>query len=170
MAFAIAVARCVFLFIALVLGCVGMALPQIESKNGSGKYYLTRYEDSTGETKYGDVACGMFKERFTASLALGIIGLVCLAITLVLAVVTIIIGSRKGLPLLIAGGITNCLASAFLLTCWALTVAFYDGGATYCDTPAPKDQDFKIASGLILLITSWCALAVSGCCAAGASE
>ena len=170
MSFVIAIVRCVFLFIALVLGCVGMALPQIQNKSDSSKYYITHFENAAGaETKYGDVACGMYNERFTASLALGIIGLILLAATLVLAVVTIIMGSRNGFIFIVAGGITNCVASVFLLTCWALTVAFYDGGATYCGAAAPKDSDFKIGSGLALLISSWCVLAVSGCCAAGST-
>eukprot|EP00656_Telonema_subtile_P033327 TRINITY_DN36889_c0_g1_i1.p1 TRINITY_DN36889_c0_g1~~TRINITY_DN36889_c0_g1_i1.p1 ORF type:complete len:150 (+),score=32.56 TRINITY_DN36889_c0_g1_i1:189-638(+) len=146
-----------------------MALPQIESKSDNSKYYLTHYEaDSGAETKYGDVSCGLYKERFTASLALGIIGLIFLAATLVIGVVTVITATRNPI-ILIAGGVTNCVASVFLLTCWALTVAFYDGGATYCGAAVPKDSDQKIGVGLALLISSWCIMAVSGCCAAGSN-
>lgn len=166
--FVFSIIRCVFLLAALVIGCVGMALPQIESKSDSSKYYLTHYESATGaETKYGDVACGMYKERFTASLALGIIGLIFLAATLVIAIVGTVLVTARNPFIGVAGGITNCFASVFLLTCWALTVAFYDGGATYCGAPVPKDNDQKIGAGLALLISSWCILAVSGCCAVG---
>lgn len=167
---AVAVIRSFFLLSALVIGCVGMALPQVESKNSDAKFYLAHYKSGDTTTNYGDFSCGMYKERFTASLALGIVGLIFLAATLVFAVITIIIPSRSAVIPIVAGGVCNCLASVFLLTCWALTVAWYDGGAKYCGGAVPKDSDYKIANGLILIITSWCLLAVSGCCAAKATS
>ena len=154
--------RCFLLLSALVIGCVGMGLPQVESKTTDAKFYLIHYKSGGTTTKYGDFSCDMYKERFTASLALGIIGLVFLAFTLVSAIVAFF---ARSTPVIIAGSLCNCFASVFLLTCWALTVAWYDGGATYCGGGVPKDNNYKIASGLALLISSWTILAASGCCA-----
>ena len=153
--------RCVLLLISLVLGCVGMALPQVEARNADDKFFLMHRKVGGTTFDYSDFACGMFEERFTASLALGIIGLIFVAFTMVLAIVFLI---SPNVPVIVGGSCCNCFASVFLLTCWALTVAWYDGGATYCGGGVPKDNDYKIAPGLALLISSWCVLAVSGCC------
>lgn len=159
--------RVFFLVAALSMGIAGLFLPIIQVGHDCN-YFVTELKCMGVTTPVADYSCDLARERFRATLALVIIADISLVFVIVFAILAVVM---KKPAINGAGSCFMCIASIFMLTSWAMNVAFFRGTAVYCNGTAPKDiPNASYGSGLILFITSWCLMCVGNCCAVGAAR